>query len=258
MSRAVAGHDVVINLATRIPVGAAAIKAKSWREDDRIRTEGSRVLAQAAMAAGVARFIQESVSFVYPDAGDEWISEATSPSPNWRSQSATIAAATNAILFAGYQEAGIVLRFGQLYGPDRASSEILRRAAAGKPVVLGRPDGWLTPLHPDDAASAVVAALECASGVYNVGESPVRRSDWAYAIQRASGDPSGRAAKFYPSLLQRLAGPRAEPLTRSHRVSSSAFRDAAGWRPRYHALRGGWSDVRAADAVELRAFAAIA
>jgi nucleoside-diphosphate-sugar epimerase len=258
MSRAVAGHDAVINLATRIPVGSAAVRARAWREDDRLRTEGSRVLTQAAIAAGVGRFIQESVSFVYPDSGQEWITEATPPMPNWRSQSATTAAATNAVLFAGYQDAGIVLRFGQLYGPDRASSEILRRAGAGKPVVLGTADGWLTPLHPHDAAAAVVAALECVSGVYNVGESPVRRSAWAFAIQRASGDPTGRSAKFYPALLQRLAGARAEPLTRSQRVSSSAFRDATGWRPRYDALRGGWSGVPAAEATDVRAFAVTA
>jgi nucleoside-diphosphate-sugar epimerase len=250
MSRAVAGHDVVINLATHIPIGSDAIRARAWREDDRIRTEGSRVLTQAAMAAGVSRFIQESVSFVYPDSGEDWITERTVPSPNWRSQSGTTAAATNAIVFAAHQDAGIVLRFGQVYGPDRGSSEVLRRAGVGKPVVLGTPDGWLTPLHPGDAAAAVVAALECPSGVYNVGETPVRRSDWAFAIQRASGDPSGRAAKFYPSLLQRLAGARAEPLTRSHRVSSRAFRDATGWRPRLDALRGGWSGLLLAESAE--------
>ena len=253
MSRAVLGHDVVINLATRIPIGAAAIRKRAWREDDRIRTDGSRVLGQAAMDAGAARFIQESVSFVYPDSGEEWITEETPLAPNWRSQSAVIAAATNAVVFAGHQEAGVVLRFGQLYGPDRASGEILRRARRRKPVVLGRPDGWLTPLHPVDAAAAVVAALDCGSGVYNVGESPVRRSDWAFAIQRASGDPSGRAAKFYPRVIQRLAGPRAEPLSRSHRVSSTAFRDATGWRPHYDALRGGWSGIATSAWIEERA-----
>ncbi|HEX4018583.1 MAG TPA: NAD(P)-dependent oxidoreductase [Frankiaceae bacterium] len=246
MRHSVAGHDVVINLATRIPIGSAAIRAKAWREDDLIRTEGSKVLARAAMDAGVARFIQESVSFVYPDSGETWITEAaTTPTPNPRSQRPTTEAATNAILFAGHQGVGVVLRFGQLYGPDRASAEILRRTRARKPVVLGKPDGWLTPLHPDDAALAVAAALACGSGVYNVGESPVRRSAWAYAIQRASGDPSGRSARFYPALLQRLAGPRAEPLTRSHRVSCAAFHDATGWRARYDATGGGWSSVPA-------------
>ena len=39
LDRAMAGHGA---LATHIPVGSAAIRARSWREDDRIRTEVSR------------------------------------------------------------------------------------------------------------------------------------------------------------------------------------------------------------------------
>ena len=37
LDEALAGHDAVVNLATHIPVGSAAIKARAWREDDRIR-----------------------------------------------------------------------------------------------------------------------------------------------------------------------------------------------------------------------------
>jgi len=54
LARAVAGHDAVVNLATHIPAGAAAIRARAWREDDRIRTDGSRVLVDAALQHRVA------------------------------------------------------------------------------------------------------------------------------------------------------------------------------------------------------------
>ena len=241
------GHDAVVNLATHIPSGADAIKALAWWEDDWIRTEGSAVLVRAAQAAGVGCLIQEAVSFVYPDSKNDWITERTQPAPNPKSQRATMAATAHAVRFAIQGGCGIVLRFGQLYGPDRNSREALARARAGKPVVLGRPATWLSPLHADDAASAVVAALSCDSGIYNVCETPVRRANWAVAIGRAARAENGvdddgfyPAAKFYPALLQRLAGPRAEPLTRSHRVSNTAFREATGWRPQYNALGGGW------------------
>jgi len=67
------------------------------------------------------------------------------------------------------------------------------------------------------------------------------RPDWAAAIGRAArgGDTPSAAAQVHPALLQRLAGPRAEPLTRSHRAGSAVFAEATGWRPRYDALRGG-------------------
>ena len=238
LGRAVAGHDAVVNLATHIPVGSAAVRARAWREDDQIRTDGSRILAGAALRHDVGRLVQEAVTFVYPDRADEWITEETMPEPNPRSQAATMAATAQAARFTAGGGSGVVLRFGQLYGPDRASAEMLARTRPGKPVVLGRPGGWLSPLRPEDAAAAVVAALGCAPGTYNVAEPPVRRSDWAAAIGAAAGTGP---ARFYPALLQKLAGPRAEPLTRSQRVDSARFAAATGWAPAGRSTQGGWS-----------------
>ena len=238
LGRAIAGHDAVVNLATHIPVGAAAIRARAWREDDQIRTEGSRILVGAALQHEVVRLVQEAVTFVYPDRGDEWITEETIPGPNRRSQTATMAATAQAARFTAGGGSGVVLRFGQFYGPGRAGAEVLSRARAGQPVVLGRPGGWLSPLQPEDAAAAVVAALGWAPGIYNVAEPPVRRSEWAAAIGAAAATGP---ARFYPALLQKLAGPRAEPLTRSQRVDSAKFAAAAGWVPLSRSTQGGWS-----------------
>ena len=47
----------------------------SWRENDRIRREGSAILAEAAIAAGVERLVQESFAPVFEDGGDRWIDE---------------------------------------------------------------------------------------------------------------------------------------------------------------------------------------
>jgi nucleoside-diphosphate-sugar epimerase len=242
LRRAVAGHDVVLNLATHIPVGSAAVRPAAWREDDRIRTEGSRTLVDAALHQGVGRFVQEAVAFIYPDRGDDWITERTVPAPNPRSQAATMAATAQASRFSEAGGVGVVLRFGLFYGPDPASLDALARVRAGKPVVLGRAGGWLSPVHPEDAAAAVVAALGCPAGIYNVCEPPVRRSDWAAAIGTAAGRGP---AKFYPALIQRLAGPRAEPLGRSLRVDSGAFTNATGWMPAHRSTSGGWGETGA-------------
>src|SRR4051812_9122512 len=74
---AVAGHDVVCNLATHIPPTSKMAFPKAWDENNRIRTEASRNLVDAALAAGASRYIQESICFVYGDHGDEWIDEDT-------------------------------------------------------------------------------------------------------------------------------------------------------------------------------------
>src|SRR5262245_7790023 len=54
LRRAMAGHEVVINLATHIPVSMARMFLPGgWRENDRIRREGSANLVDAALASGV-------------------------------------------------------------------------------------------------------------------------------------------------------------------------------------------------------------
>lgn len=238
LDEALAGQEAVVNLATHVPIGAATVRKRSWREDDRVRAEGSRILVDAALHQDVSRLVQEATTFIYPDRGEDWITEQTIPAPNPRSQTATMAATDQAARFTAAGGSAVVLRFGQFYGPDRASSEVLARARAREPVVLGRPDGWLSPVHPEDAAAAVLLALRCPPGIYNVCEPPVRRYQWATAIGTAVG---AGPAKFYPILVQKLAGPRAEPLSRSHRVESTAFAAATGWAPRNRSTHGGWS-----------------
>jgi nucleoside-diphosphate-sugar epimerase len=159
LARAVAGHDAVVNLATHIPAGAAALRARAWREDDRIRTEGSRVLVDAALQHRAGRLVQEAVTFVYPDRGDEWITEETIPEPNRRSQAATMAATAQAARFTAGGGSGVVLRFGQFYGPDTgpasrcspgpgpASRPFWASPAAGCPrcAPRTRPQPWWRP-----------------------------------------------------------------------------------------------------------------
>src|SRR5215510_2167015 len=79
---ALEGHDAVVNLATHMPSSIARMMLPwSWRENDHVRREGSAILVDAAIDAGVARFIQESFAPAYPDRGDAWIDETTPLAP---------------------------------------------------------------------------------------------------------------------------------------------------------------------------------
>ncbi|SCL39736.1 Nucleoside-diphosphate-sugar epimerase [Micromonospora pallida] len=91
---------------------------------------------------------------------------------------------------------GSVLRLGMVYGrhdQQRREEFVLRRVRAGRTrIPVGAGDALLTRLHVDDAASAVLAALDqpaAASGeVFNLGESvtyPVR--GWLRLILNAAG-----------------------------------------------------------------------
>jgi nucleoside-diphosphate-sugar epimerase len=230
------GYDAVVNLATHVPVGYAAMRPGAWRANDRIRSEGSKAVAEAAASAGVSTLVQESVSLIYSDGADEWLDE-TSPVCVTRATEPVAVAETNAQNFANTWRRTAVLRFGNLVGDDDFTRWRLARTGAGQPIGLGDPEGWAHVLHTDDVGSAVLAALTAKSGVYNVGAEPVRRGELADVFARAVGrERSG----FVPKVVVRLAGERLEPLTRSQRVSSARLAQQTGWKPVHGSFGASW------------------
>lgn len=236
LRRLVEGADAVCNFATSVPVGYAGALPGAWRTNDRLRTEGSRRVVEAARGAGVRRVVQESVSFLYADRGDAWVTESASLDITRATEPAAVAE-THVQDYACGSRTGVVLRFGLIVGDDPATRWQLRAARRGSPIGLGRPDGWLHVIHTDDLGPAVLSALSAPSGVYNVGAQPVRRADYVQAFADTVGRPS---AGFLGPVLSRLAGARAEPLTRSLRVSAEHFTETTGWTPRRAAFGVSW------------------
>ena len=137
MERAVGGHDVVVNLATRIPKPSRLLLPWAWRENDRLRRVASATLVNACLAAGVPRFIQESFAPVYPDRGDQWIDESTPIQPVRYNRSVADAEAS-AQRFSQAGGIGIVLRFGGFYGPDAAQTlELIKAVKKGMGAAAG-------------------------------------------------------------------------------------------------------------------------
>ena len=120
---AVAGCDAVLNLATHIPQTTRMFLPGAWDENDRIRRIGSANLVDAALAANVRRFVQESFAPVYPDRGDQWIGEETPIEPVGYNRTIADAEASADRFTQRSGGAGIVLRFGAFYGPDSSVRE---------------------------------------------------------------------------------------------------------------------------------------
>lgn len=230
------GCDVVVNTATRVPVGYRAAFPSCWRENDRLSTEGVRRVTEAARDAHVRRLVQESMSLLYADNGDGWIDETSSLGINSATEPACVAE-THVQEYRTDLRQGVVLRFGVIIGDDPGTRWQLRAAERGRPVGIGSPHGWLHPIHTDDLGAAVVAALTAPSGVYNVGAEPVRRRELVQGYAEAVGRAS---VGFMGPVLTRLSGRRAEPLTRSLRVSSDLFRSRTGWSPRRECFEPSW------------------
>jgi nucleoside-diphosphate-sugar epimerase len=235
LSKAMAGHDVVCNLATSIPSGMRMARAAAWRENDLIRARGSEIVAEAARVAGAQRLVQEAITLVDADGGAEWIDERhrIEPLPPTRS---SLTATENALRFGVDGRFAVVLRFGLCYGDDALTRYQLDRVRRGRPVLTGDPEGYVPLLHLRDAGAAVAAAVGSPSGIYNVAGEPINRADLAELLGKVTGGAA--PAKYVPPLLQRAMGWRARLVGRSQRVSSSAFYTATGWRPKVPVSEG--------------------
>jgi nucleoside-diphosphate-sugar epimerase len=236
---AVAGHDVVVNLATAIPTGERAVQLSAWEENDRIRRQGSRSLVDAALEADADRYVQESITFLYADGGDALLDESAPADPTRVTEAALVGEA-EAARFAEHGGVGVALRFGGFYGFDSVHTEEAIRAAEGGVLALPGPAGaYWSSVTTDDAASAVVAALGAPSGVFNVvDDRPLTRAEHAEALAAALGT---RPLDLPPTDLELPAD--LAMMLRSQRVSSARFQEVTGWKPRLPSAWEGWRFV---------------
>lgn len=241
---ALAGSDAVLHLATRIPPRSEARSPYAWIENDRIRREGTRHLVDAALMAGVRAFVYPGAAAVYADGGPEWIGapHARVDAPPLLASSLAAEAEVERFTLSGGR--GVVLRLGWLYGPGaRSTADTVDLARRGFLLLAGAEGAYHPSLWADDAAHALVAALDRApAGVFDVADDdPLPRGELA----RAVADAVGRKSLFRPPvLLVRLAAGRsAAALARSQRVSNRRFREATGWAPHVPDARQGWRRI---------------
>ena len=159
LARAVAEAkpDAVIHQLTDLPFAPGTPRYEEGLERNaRLRIEGTRNLVDAARAAGVQRFIAQSIAFVYaPKEGalmedDPLATDATGILG--RTVEGVQALEQGALTLPH----GIVLRYGFLYGPGTWSPD------APSPA----PD-----VHVDAAAHAALLALTRGEpGIYNIAE----------------------------------------------------------------------------------------
>lgn len=238
VDKAVQGHDAVINVATKIPTGLKTILPSSFAENIRIRTEASQNIALAAINTRARTFIQESFAPVYPDRGDEWIDESVAIQPASYVRS-VVDAESAAAEFTKSGGAGIVLRFSFFYGSDSPHTlQMVNSVKHGLSPAVGSPDGFISSLWIDDAASAVFAALTVPAGVYNITDNvPMRRRE---AFDLLAAELGVKPPRMLPRWAGRAMGPVSQILGRSQRISNARFRQAANWVPKVPSLHEGW------------------
>ena len=171
---AVSEADAVLHLATRIRSIDQIEDLDAWRENDRLRADASRILVDAAIAAGAEVYVQPTVTFVYPSDGQ--VSEDTPVDEVLPILRSALVAEQQTERFAGAGGRGVVLRFGLLDGPGTWFDEPMGDFGAT--------------LHVSDAGRALLSALTLPSGIYNVCRDG----------ERVSAERFSQAAGWHPEL----------------------------------------------------------
>lgn len=240
LTDAVRGHDAVVNLATNIPSLDRALDPAAWATNNRLRTEASVHLTRAAAAGGCRTFVQESITFPYADRGEAWIDEAA-PIARPAEMASSGVAEEQTAWFTQAGGCGIVLRFALFYADDSSHTQAFRAALrAGDSPFVGSPEAYMSHIHADDAAAAVVSALRAPAGVYNVADDrPLPRAELARIAATVEGVSEPRP----PAPLEEDAPGILEALARSQRISNARFKKHTGWVARYPSLREGWRQL---------------
>ena len=217
-------------------------------QTNRLRTEGTRYLLQAARAAGARRFVAQSF------AGWPFAREGgpvkTEQDPLDRNPPAparqTVAAIRQleAMVTGASDLEGLVLRYGFFYGPGTSLGEggkqlepIRRRLLP----VFGSGAGIWSFIHICDAAAATGLAIERGKpGIYNiVDDDPAPVSEWLPALAAAVG---AKPPFHVPAWLGRLAiGAQGMAMVTESRGASNAMaKRELGWRPQFSSWRDGF------------------
>lgn len=216
---------------------------RAFAETNRLRTEGTDALLEAAREAGVQRFVAQSYASVrYAREGGMVKSEEArldpDPVPAMRESVAAMGHLDEAVTGAG----GIALRYGAFYGAD--NDGLIEPVRNQQYPIVGEGTGVTSFIHLDDAATATVLALESGrSGPYNiVDDEPAAASEWLPVMAEALGAPP--PPRVTPEQALELAGEAVVMMaTESRGASNEKAKRELGWALRYPSWREGFPAV---------------
>jgi 2-alkyl-3-oxoalkanoate reductase len=242
--------EVIVHELTALPDRIDFRKADTYAATNRVRTEGTRNLIDAARTAGARRIVCQSIAFAYRMDGeglktenDPLLSEAAGA---FGSGVRALREMEAMVLGADGLD-GLVLRYGFFYGPgtyyaaDGTSTDDVRRR---RMPIVGRGSGVFSFIHVDDAADATVAAVERGSpGVYNVtDDEPAPMREWVPVFAEAAGAKPPRRVPVW--LARFVAGKDVSNFAVELRgASNEKAKRELGWEPAHPSWRSGFGEA---------------
>ncbi len=241
--------EVIVHELTALPDRIDFRKADTYAATNRVRTEGTRNLIEAARAAGAGRLVCQSIAFAYRMDGeglktenDPLLSEAAGAFGSGVSALREM----EAMVLGSDGLDGLVLRYGFFYGPgtyyaaNGTSTDDVRRRRL---PIVGKGSGVFSFIHVDDAADATVAAVERGpAGLYNVtDDEPAPMTEWVPVFAQAAGAKPPRRVPVW--LARFVAGKDVSNFAVELRgASNEKAKRELGWHPAHPSWRTGFAE----------------
>jgi nucleoside-diphosphate-sugar epimerase len=243
--------EIVIHQVTDIPRALDPGKTEAqFAANVLVRSVGTRNLVQAPRDAGARRVVAQSYAHVYAPTGG-WIKiesdelDAGDQVPEGRRRNVEAVIALERAVLTSPGIAGVALRYGALYGPgtayDPAGGSIADLVRKRHYPLVGGGTGWTSFVHVDDAAAAVVLALDGPAGVHNITDDrPAPASEWLPYYAALLGAPPPR---HVPAFAVRALGREhfAFRATQQRAADNRKARSRLGFTPQHRTWRDGWS-----------------
>jgi nucleoside-diphosphate-sugar epimerase len=189
--------DVVIEQLTALPKTYSRESMGATAElNARIRLEGGANVLKAAQAAGVRRYLRQSIAFwAIPDDGlaDEETPLALNASPAVAADARVVTELERSLLETPNME-GIILRYGFLYGSGtwfNSDGDVAKQVLQQQFPIVGSGSGVWSWVHIEDVAAATVAAVDRGhAGIYLIADDqPLEVRVWLSAFARSLKAP---------------------------------------------------------------------
>ncbi len=241
--------DAIVHQMTAL---ASVRSLKNFDEEfamtNRLRSEGTRNLLAAAQAVGVRMFVAQSFTGWPNERKGGRIKVEEDPFdrhvPDSMTKSLAAIRTQEEIVSQALGVTGIVLRYGNFYGPGTSialNGEIVELVRSRKLPIVGNGAGVWSFVHVDDAARATALALEHAlGGVFNIVDNePAEVSVWLPELARAVG---ARSPRRLPAWLARWLVGEAGILmmTQARGSSNTKAKATLGWQPEFATWRDGF------------------
>jgi 2-alkyl-3-oxoalkanoate reductase len=242
--------EVIVHELTALPDRIDFRKEDTYAATNRVRTEGTRNLIDAAPAAGARRLVCQSIAFAYRMDGEGLKTEddpLLSEAGGVFGSGVSALREMEAMVLGADGLDGLVLRYGFFYGPgtyyaaDGTSTDDVRRR---RMPIVGRGSGVFSFIHVDDAADATVAAVERGSpGVYNVtDDEPAPMREWVPVFAEAAGAKPPRRVPVW--LARFVAGKDVSNFAVELRgASNEKAKRELGWEPAHPSWRSGFGEA---------------